>query len=779
MKFSEFIFKIESLECEENVEITIYSINQNNELNIQKKHLNYSLFISENDFKKLNIQSPKINIFKNKYYNKNKENILKIEVLSKELYEYLISQIKENLFTLYEQDLSYETKYLIENNLSLFENIEKKSSINLNYIPLKYLSLDIESIGKNMQNQEIILLSMYSPHNLAKVYLNTEKIDKNKLNEIKFKKTTQKNEFETIFCQNEKELLEQIKNEIINFAPQAIIGWNVIDFDFKVIKDRMRLHSIEFKFSKYVGESKLRINNDFFKDSTLTIPGVLVFDVIQLLRMNYIVFEDYKLDTVAKAVLHEQKIELDYNLDENDETFEDKIKAIENMYYENTSKLIDYNFKDSLLVSKIVEKLKILELMCKRSILTGTPLLKVKSPIATLDIMYLKELRKKNIVAPSNFNFDISAPIEGAFVITPEKGFYEDIFVFDFKSLYPSIIMTFNIDPFTYSKTGEIVAPNDARFDKNRGILPELILKLYNERDIAKKDKDKIKSHALKITMNSFYGAVASPKSRFHNREVGSAITAFGRELIQKAKNFIENKGHKVIYGDTDSLFVKFNNEFKNLEEKEKYGKYIEKDINNYFENYVKEEFKQQNYLHIEHEKIFSKFFIASKKRYVGYDEISKELKYVGMEAIRGDWTILAQNFQKELVDLIFEGKKKENIEKFILEYVENLKKGKYDEFLIYTKKITKPLSMYTKTTPPHVKAAREVPNFSGNVVKYILTKDGPKHVTLLKSPISYDYEHYIEKQLIGVADDLLEALGIDFKKTIEKTKQNSLNRFF
>lgn len=772
MENSKFIFKIESSELENNVEINTFSVNQDNDVIVDIKTLNYEIFISKNDFEKLNIKSPKIIVSLDKFYNKNDETILKIEILSKELYNYILSQIKDANFTLYEQDISYEAKYLIEHDINLLES--KNNTIK--YIPLKYVSIDIESIGKDMQNQEIILLSLYSLNNLAKVYINIEKLNETKIKEIKKKKFT---DFETIYCNNEKDLLQRAKEEIILFSPQAIVGWNVIDFDFKVIKDRMKLHSIEFKLSKYDGECKLRINNDFFKDSTLTVPGVLVFDVIQLLKMNYIVFEDYKLDTVAKQVLLDQKIELDYNLEETDEMFEDKIKVIENMYYNNTEKLIEYNFKDSLLVSKIIEKLKLLELMCKRSILTGTPLLRVKSPIATLDIMYLKELHKRKLVAPSNFNFDQSAPIEGAFVISPEKGFYEDIFVFDFKSLYPSIIMTFNIDPFTYSKTGPIVAPNGAKFEKEPGILAELILKLYLERDIAKKEKDKIKSHALKITMNSFYGTVASPKSRFHNRDVGGAITAFGREIIQKTKLFIENKGHKVIYGDTDSIFVKFNREFLNLEEKEKFGKYIQKEINEYFENLVKTEFEQKNYLNIEHEKIFSKFFIASKKRYVGYDEISKELKYVGMEAIRGDWTNLAQNFQRELVDLIFEGKNKEKIEKFILDYVNNLKTGKYNDLLIYTKKITKPLALYTKTTPPHVRAAREVPNFAGKIVKYVMTKDGPKHINILKEPIKYDYDHYIEKQLNGVADDLLEAFGVDFNKVTQGTKQNSLNRFF
>jgi DNA polymerase-2 len=149
------------------------------------------------------------------------------------------------------------------------------------------------------------------------------------------------------------------------------------------------------------------------------------------------------------------------------------------------------------------------------------------------------------------------------------------------------------------------------------------------------------------------------------------------------------------------------------------------------------------------------------------------------MEAIRGDWTELAQNFQRELVDLIFAKKKKEEIEAFILDYVSRLKKGEYDSSLIYKKKITKALNQYTKTTPPHVRAAREVKNFSGRLVRYVLTKDGPKHVSLLPESPDYDYEHYIEKQLGGVSDDLLNSFGIDFEELLMKKKQKSLEGFF
>lgn len=764
---NKFIFQTEKQEKEEGILLNFYYIDDQNKTKVDNFNVSYLILVKKQDFESLNIKSDKIILAEKQFKNKNEEEVIQVEINNKELYEYIMSQIKEKEFETYEYDVLRDHKYIINTNLPIFESKSNKKP------QLKYVSIDIETIGLK-EDMRIVSISCHNLDKINKVYLNKEKIGLEKVKEIEKKSFK---EFELVIVSDEKELLEKFKQDIIDFEPQAIIGWNVIDFDFKVMRDRMKEHSIEFKFSKFDGECKLRIYEDFFKDSTLICSGVLILDIIQLLKTNFISFEDYKLNTVAKEVLGEEKVNID---DEDDEGFEQKVHAIENLYYQNPVKLVEYNFKDSVLVSKIMSKLSLLDLMIQRSIVTGTPFSKVKSPIATLDIMYLKELHKRGLVAPSNFNYTDSAQIEGAYVITPKKGFYKDIFVFDFKSLYPSIIMTFNIDPFTYSeKEGNILAPNGAKFTSKPGILPELILTLYKERDVAKKEKDPIKSYALKTTMNSFYGAMASPKSRFYNREVGGAITAFGREIIQKAKKFIENNGHKVIYGDTDSIFVKFSKEFSSLEDKKAFGFELEREINDFFEKWVNDEYKQKNYLKIELEKLFSNFFIASKKRYVGYDEFSSKIAITGMEAIRGDWTELAKNFQIELINQIFSDKKKEDIKKYILDYVAKLKKGEFNDLLIYKKKITKPLHEYVKMTPPHVKAAREVSGFSGRLVKYIMSDKGPLHVSLINENTIYDYEHYIDKQLKGVSDDLLEAIEIDFDEILKKKQQKNLNQFF
>ncbi len=767
---AKFLFQIEKEEKDDKIEYNLFYVNEEYNTICEKASQKYRIITTIKDYEKLNIKSENIQIGDKPLKNQQGHRCVAIDISNRELYDYIQKEIKENKLELYEADLLDQHRYLIDNDIKISQDGFNKAD------PFKKLYIDIETIGIG-KNTKIVSIGIYCPENInySKVYLNSFGIDVNKLDALKNQNFL---DFKLEIFEDEKKMLEIFKKDVVELSPQMVLGWNVIDFDFKVIKERFDEFGINFNFTSSDKNCKLRVKKDFFSDSSMECSGMLILDVIHLLKSNFIIFEDYKLNTVAKEVLGDEKIDLaeEYELLEFSD---DKMKIIEKQFTSNPGKLIEYNFKDAYLTHKIVEKLDLIELICKRSQVTNTPLSKVKSPIATLDIMYLKELHKKNLVAPSNFNYTATAPIEGAFVIEPSKGYYNDIFVLDFKSLYPSIIMTFNIDPFSISKSGQIIAPNHAKFDKTPAILPSLIRMLYDERDKAKKDKDKVRSFALKTTMNSFYGAVASPKSRLHNRDVGQAITAFGREIIRKAKEFMEKKGCKVVYGDTDSIFISLNKSFNGLDDKIKHGKQVEKELNKYFEDWVNTVYSQKSYLTIELEKIYSNFFIASKKRYVGYDEFTKELQFVGMEAIRGDWTQLAKNFQVELIKLIFSNSKKEKIKQFILDYVNDLKSGKFDSLLEYRKKTTKPLNAYTKTTPPHVKAAREVKGFSGRLVRYVMTIDGPKHISLLGNPVNYDYLHYIEKQLKGVSDDILDSFGIDFDEVINSTKQKSLSGFF
>src|SRR3989344_3796819 len=209
--------------------------------------------------------------------------------------------------------------------------------------------------------------------------------------------------------------------------------------------------------------------------------------------------------------------------------------------------------------------------------------------------------------------------------------------------------------------------------------------------------------------MNSFYGVLASPNCRFFNLKMANAITHFGRFIIQLTAKEIEKLGLKVIYSDTDSVFVIVEKEI-NIKEADKIGIEIQNKINNFYNDYVKKNYNRQSFLELEFEKQYVSMMLpktrssqeGAKKRYAGLiEKDGKEtLEITGLEAIRGDWTEAAQDFQRELLTKTFH---KENPSEFIKSFVKKINEGKLDSKLIYKKSIRKDLDKYTKTTPPHV----------------------------------------------------------------------------
>ncbi|MCB0732667.1 MAG: DNA polymerase II, partial [Ignavibacteriae bacterium] len=221
----------------------------------------------------------------------------------------------------------------------------------------------------------------------------------------------------------------------------------------------------------------------------------------------------------------------------------------------------------------------------------------------------------------------------------------------------------------------------------------------------------------------------------------------------------------KVIYGDTDSLFVHVTSKF---EDADKIGNSIAENLNNYWNKRIKKEFNLESHLEIEYEKYYSKLVLTSmrgreggaKKRYAGL--ISKDkIEFVGMEFVRSDWTKLAKNFQYELYFKIFN---EEDYENWIRNFVNELLLGKFNSDLIYKKRLRKSSEAYTKTQPPHVKAARMI-NQKRGTVNYFITKRGPIPTEL--NPKDFDYQHYIEKQIKPITDSVLMLFGKSFHSIV------------
>ncbi|MBU0979380.1 MAG: DNA polymerase II [Nanoarchaeota archaeon] len=686
----------------------------------------------------------------------------------------LRQQLEDKDIKCYEADVRFPYRFMMDNGIlgscEITGKYEKGDYVDRIYInpgirpaqftpKLKILSIDIET---DLKGKTLFALSMHT-EGYSHVFI----ISNKKLNKA------------TSF-KDEKQLLEAFTEKVKELDPDIITGWNVIDFDLSILQSLYRKHGLDFWLGREPSSCKLRLSDSFFKESSVNFNGRQVLDGIALLKNSFIRLEDYKLATAAQTYLKEKK------LIEGD----DRWKEIENAYKQDQQLLVNYNLKDSILAYDVLQESGALALTIQRSLLAGMPLERVSASIASLDSLYMRELKMIKVVAPSVQHQEKEAQTRGGFVMTSKPGIYNNILVHDFKSLYPSIMRTFNIDPYSYlgqNRKGKDVVTlvNHASFRNQDGILPRIIQHLWQQRDKAKRKNDQNASFAIKILMNSLYGVLANPNCRFFSSNLANAITHSGQHLIKLTAEKVREMGYEVIYGDTDSIFT--DPQAKSLAEAKRIGKEIQDSINTFYDKHIKDNYNRKSFMELEFEKCFTKFMmptvrhstVGAKKRYAGIilKDGEEKLEFTGLEFVRSDWTALAKKFQLELLDKIFH---EQEVTKFIKRFVESLRAGKYDDLVIYKKSIRKKLAEYTKTTPPHVKAARKL-EAAGKTLKssrilYIMTADGPEPIEL--KPKRIDYDHYIEKQLKPIADAVLSFYDASFEDIMKGSKQKTLFGF-
>jgi DNA polymerase-2 len=404
----------------------------------------------------------------------------------------------------------------------------------------------------------------------------------------------------------------------------------------------------------------------------------------------------------------------------------------------------------------------------------------------------------------------------GGAILKPHPGLFSDVLIFDYKSLYPSIIRTFNIDPLAFvdmeegypegssppSPSRTITAPNGARFARSDGVLPELLNRFWESRDVAKARGDEVASFVYKIIMNSFYGVLGSPGCRFAGSALAGAITGFGQYLLHWTRDRLAQRGYTVLYGDTDSLFVLAGSELTtdepvrsppNVERLFAEGDRICAQVNAELQQFVESAFSVRSRLQLEFEKVYQRFYlprirqVASADReevrgrakgYAGLrlarDGTAGPLEIKGMEAIRSDWTAAAGELQTELISLVFADARKADIEACVKSALGRLHAGEMDHGLVYSRRLRKPVSSYTSTSPPHVQAARLLPaDEQEGTIDYVITVEGPEPVSARTHPI--DYDHYADRQLRPIAEPICEIAGIDAARLFDRSGQLSL----
>ena len=564
---------------------------------------------------------------------------------------------------------------------------------------------------------------------------------------------------------DERALLQGLVEQLREQDPDLILGWNLINFDLDYLERRCRRHGLPFAIGRDGGNARILAPRRSGQPRIASIPGRVALDGIEQLRAAFWSFDSFALDHVARQLLGQGKLIGDE---------EDRISEIRRRFREDRIGLARYNLEDCRLVERIFDHTRLIDFCLQRARLTGLTLGRQGGSVAAFDNLYLPRLHRAGVVAwdIGSFEFDASSP--GGYVMESSPGLYDNVLVLDFKSLYPSIIRTFLIDPLGMARAGDDAVPGflGARFSRHQHILPAVIEALWQEREAARRDHDAPLSQAVKILMNSFYGVLGADGCRFRNPALTSSITRRGHWIITRSRDWIEDQGLRVIYGDTDSLFVLLGPGVDEAGARHR-GAALATGLNRWWEQRIREEFGLESRLEIEFETHYLRFLMptvrgsdtGSKKRYAGVvrdGDGTLQVRFKGLESVRSDWTPLARRFQQELYRRIFFDRPYDD---YIRQTVRQLRAGELDRELVYRKRLRRPLESYRRNVPPQVQAARKS-HRPGRVVHYLITVDGPEPLDNHHSPI--DYDHYIERQLAPAADGILHFLKREFRHIVD-----------
>ena len=593
-------------------------------------------------------------------------------------------------------------------------------------------------------------------------------------------------DFDLEYCATPRQVIERLNGWFARHDPDVVIGWNVVQFDLRVLQKNADKYRIPLTLGREHKTIEWREHPGKQGYMFAPVTGRIVIDGIDALKAASWMFQSYSLENVSQEMLGEGKdIGSDY----------DKMAEIERRFHEDKPALAQYNLKDCELVTRIFEKANLLAFMIERATVTGLQADHLGGSIAAFSHHYLPRMHREGYVAPSVGDVSGGAS-PGGFVMDSKPGLYDSVVVLDYKSLYPSIIRTFLVDPVGLIEGEAAIDPaeqvegvNGTVFSRTKHCLPEITTQIWKQRDAAKRAKNEPLSQALKLLMNSFCGVLGATECRFFNPRLVSSVTLRGHQMMKQTRALVEAEGYDVIYGDTDSIFIWLKKEHRN-DDALAIGQQLADGINQWWRTMLKEKHGLDCHLEIEFDTHYQKFFmptirgteLGSKKRYAGLminAQGEEEVIYRGLEVARSDWTPLAQQFQQGLFLRVF---KNQPYQDYVREYADRMLAGECDDLLVYRKRLRQPLDEYKVNVPPQVRAARLADEYNlahrrplryqnGGWISYVMTSSGPEPLEDLRSQI--DYEHYLTKQLQPIADAILQPMHDSFGNLT--TMQSSL----
>lgn len=684
-----------------------------------------------------------------------------------------------------------KTDRMIEANL--IEGVEDESNISF-----KYLSIDIEIVSSKEGLPDpqkdpvaIISLSFHPDFNGKQTLVLVSKHAKRVNNNV-------------IVFNSEKDMLTEFLKIVDSYDPDIITGYNITNFDFPFILERLR----QCKLPAIIGRcnQKPATSRKLGLINRNSVVGRVVADAYRIIKeavekgqVKIFRLKRYGLGDVAQQILNETKVDVSHS----------EISKFWNGSEDQFNKLIEYARKDAVLALRLLLEQNLLDKFVEISKITGVSLQDTLDggETARIENLLLKELDRRDFVLPLKpDDREVSRRIreregkelKGALVLDPAVGFHTNVVYLDFKSMYPSIFIAYNICPTTILSSElnveKAVAPNGIKFvTKNvrEGIIPAIVKHLVEERDrlkakmkISDEKEKKIldaKQDALKIVTNSFYGQTGYLKARLYLLDIANTITSCGRDFIARTKNIVENgTSYKVIYGDTDSLMV--NPHTENIEDTFKIGAEIEKKVNKELEGKVQ----------MKIEGVFKSILILSKKRYAGLSckkvngEWAEEIIMKGIETVRRDWCNLVEETLYTVLEIILKEQNTKKAFEYVKTILEKLDKNQIEiDKLIISKSISKPLKDY-KGVQPHIELLKKLKKRSpvtapgiGDRIGYVIIKgpqlmsdraEDPEYVK--QTGLKIDSKYYIESQIMPPLERVFEAIGIDRSELIGVGKQ-------
>ncbi len=573
---------------------------------------------------------------------------------------------------------------------------------------------------------------------------------------------------------SDRELLERFRDAVLKLDPDIIVGYNTNRFDWPYIMERARLHGIKMDLSRRVGaEPSPSVHGHY------SVQGRLNVDIYDYAEEVYEV-KRKTLEEISEyfgVMRKDERVIVEWY----------EIPRLWDAGGDRRKKLLVYNRHDVESVYKLAEKF--LPFGIQLSMITGIPLDQVMAASVgfRLEFYLMRQAYQHNELIP-NREERTPETYKGAIVLKPKPGVHEDIAVLDFTSMYPNIMIKYNVGPDTLVRSGKCEdcykAPDVGHMFRKSppGFLKSVLEELIRTRKKIKEELKKLspgtpeyhildeRQRAVKVLSNAAYGYMGWQAARWYCKECAEAITAWGRKNLTSAIRKAEQLGLKVIYGDTDSLFV--TNKPEAIRE---FIKWVEQSLG----------------FDIKIDKVYKRvFFTEAKKRYVGLTA-SGTIDIVGFEAIRGDWSEIAKELQMEAARLVLEEGKPDKAIEYTRMLIKRLKEKTIPlDKLVIWKTLTKKIEEY-EVDAPHVRAAKRyleqgIKVSPGDKIGYIITKGSGKISDravphFMVSPEEVDVDYYIDHQIIPAALRILQYFGVNEKtiKAMVEQKQKSLFDFF